>query len=215
MNRVYAPRCSRPTDHEDLPVRLSEIAVVVAATAACAPSSSEAQEALRSRLTLPPGFTISEYAKVGGVRFMAVAPDGAVYASRPEAGEVVRLVDADRNGQAESQTVAVSGLNRPHGLAFHGGYLFVANTDGIVRVRLGANGAASGQPERLNSYSGGGGHWSRSTVFGPDSGMYVTIGSSCNMCVEKTDRAVVMRYDETAPTGVYFRPDSATRWVSL
>ena len=122
-------------------MRLSEIAVVVAATAACAPSSSEAQDALRSRLTLPPGFTISEYAKVGGVRFMAVAPDGAVYASRPEAGEVVRLVDADRNGQAESQTVAVSGLNRPHGLAFHGGYLFIANTDGVVRVRLGANGS--------------------------------------------------------------------------
>ena len=142
-------------------MRLSEIAVVLAATAACAPSNSKAQDALRSRLTLPPGFTIAEYAKVGGVRFMAVAPDGAVYASRPEAGEVVRLVDADRNGVAESQTVAVSGLNRPHGLTFHGGYLYIANTDGVVRVRLGPNGAASGSPERVNSYAGGGGHWSR------------------------------------------------------
>jgi glucose/arabinose dehydrogenase len=186
-------------------VRLSAIAVVVATTVACATSSSEAQDALRSRLTLPPGFTISEYAKVGGVRFMAVAPDGAVYASRPEAGEVVRLVDADRNGEAESQTVAVSGLNRPHGLAFHGGYLFIANTDGVVRVRLGPNGAAPGSPERLNSYSGGGGHWSRSIVFGPDSAMYVAIGSSCNMCIEKTpDRAAVMRFDENGGNGRVF-----------
>ena len=186
-------------------MRLSEIAVVVAATAACGPSSSQAQDALQSRLTLPPGFTIAEYAKVDGVRFMVVAPDGAVYASRPEAGEVVRLVDADRSGTAESQTVAVSGLNRPHGLAFHGGYLYIANTDGVVRVRLGPSGAASGPPERVNSYSSGGGHWSRSIVFGPDSGMYVAIGSTCNMCVEKTpDRAAVMRYDEKGGNGRVF-----------
>ena len=61
-------------------------------------------------------------------------------------------------------------------VAFHGGYLFIANTDGVVRVRLGANGTASGPPERVNSYSAGGGHWSRSIVFGTDSAMYVTIG---------------------------------------
>jgi glucose/arabinose dehydrogenase len=186
-------------------VRPSAIAIVVATTAACATSSSEAQDALNSRLTLPSGFAISEYAKVAGVRFMAVAPDGAVYASRPGAGEVVRLVDADRNGQAESQTVVVSGLNRPHGLAFHGGYLFIANTDGVVRVRLGQNGAASGSPERVNSYSGGGAHWSRSIVFGPDSGMYVAIGSTCNMCVENSpDRAAVMRFDANGANGRVF-----------
>src|SRR6185369_6435910 len=59
--------------------------------------------------------------------------------------------------------------------------------------------------ERVNSYSAGGGHWSRSIVFGPDSGMYVTIGSTCNMCVEKTpDRAAVMRYDENGGNGRVF-----------
>ncbi len=186
-------------------MRPNPLVVVVAATAACAMSSSEAQDALQSRLTLPPGFAIAEYAKVGGVRFMAVGPDGAVYASRPGAGEVVRLVDADRNGEAESQTVVASGLNRPHGLAFHGGYLYIANTDGVVRVRLGPNGVASGSAERLNSYSGGGGHWSRSIAFGADSAMYVAIGSTCNMCVESTpDRAAVMRYDENGANGRVF-----------
>ena len=181
------------------------IAAVVAASAACASSTSEAQDALRSRLSLPPGFTVAEYAKVGGVRFMALGPDGAVYASRPGSGEVVRLVDADHNGEAEAQTVAVSGLNRPHGLAFHGGYLYVANTDGVVRVRLGADGVGVGSAERVSSYTGGGGHWSRSIVFGPDSGMYVTIGSSCNMCVEKSpDRAAVMRFDANGGNGRVF-----------
>ena len=136
---------------------------------------------------------------------MALGPDGAVYVSRPGSGEVARLVDADGDGVAESQVVSVSGLNRPHGLAFHAGHLYIANTDGVMRVRLGADGKAAGQPERVNSYSGGGGHWSRSIAFGADSAMYVAIGSTCNMCVEKTpDRAAVMRYDANGGNGRLF-----------
>jgi glucose/arabinose dehydrogenase len=148
---------------------------------------------------------VRSFARVGGVRFMALGPDGAVYVSRSRPGEVVRLVDADGNGEAESQTVAVSGLNRPHGLAFHGGYLYIANTDGVVRVSLGADGTATGTPERVSSYSGGGGHWSRSIVFGADSAMYVAIGSSCNICVEQSpDRAAVMRFDADGRNGRVF-----------
>ena len=136
---------------------------------------------------------------------MALGPDGAVYVSRPGSGEVVRLVDADGDGVAESQVAAVSGLNRPHGLAFHAGYLYIANTDGVMRARLGTDGKAAGQAERVNSYSGGGGHWSRSIAFGADSAMYVAIGSTCNMCVEKTpDRAAVMRYDANGGNGRVF-----------
>jgi len=181
-------------------VRQSVIAAAIV-VAVCR-STSSAQDALQSRMTLPPGFTIAEFARVGGARFMALGSDGAVYVSRPGSNEVVRLVDANRDGVAELQNVAVSGLNRPHGLAFHGGYLYVANTDGVVRVRVGQDGVGIGSPQRVNSYSGGGSHWSRSIVFGPDSGMYIAIGSTCNVCVEGSrDRAAVMRYDENGSNG--------------
>jgi glucose/arabinose dehydrogenase len=186
-------------------VRVTAVAVIVAAVAAC--SSSSAQEALQSRLTLPPGFAIGEFAKVGGARFMALGPDGAVYVSRPGDNEIVRLFDANGDGVAESKTVAVSGagLNRPHGIVFHGGYLYIANTDGVSRVKLGADGVAVGRPEKINSYTGGGGHWTRSIAFGADSTMYVAIGSSCNMCVEREkDRAAVMRYDASGANGRLF-----------
>ena len=154
---------------------------------------------------MPQGFAIAEFARVSGARFMATGPAGGVYISRPGSGEVVRLADMDGNGVAESQTVAVSGLNRPHGLAFHRGHLYIANTDGVVRVRLGADGTASATPERVASYSGGGGHWSRSIAFGADSAMYVAIGSTCNMCVERSpDRAAVMRYDAGGGNGRVF-----------
>ena len=186
-------------------MRLCAAVVVFAASAACTSSSGGAQDALQSRLSIPQGFAIAEFARVGGARFMASGPDGGVYVSRPGSGEVVRLADTDGDGVAESQAVAVSGLNRPHGLAFHGGHLYIANTDGVVRVRLGVDGMASGTPERVASYSGGGGHWSRSIAFGADSAMYVAIGSTCNMCVERSpDRAAVMRYDAGGGNGRVF-----------
>jgi len=156
--------------------------------------------ALDGRLRVPDGFKVDYFARLRGVRFMALGPDGAVYASQSGAGQVTRLADRNGDGVADDSTVAVSGLNRPHGLAFHKGYLYIANTDGVVRVRLGEDGRATGAPERLTRYAGGGGHWSRTIVFGADGAMYVSIGSSCNICAEE-DRALVMRYDENGNDG--------------
>lgn len=154
------------------------------------------------RLKAPRGVVITEFAKVAGARAMAVGPDGAVYVSLPRRGEIVRLVDANQDGVAEAQDIAVSGLNRPHGMAFRDGWFYIANTDGVVRLRLGADGKASGTLEKLNEYSAMGGHWSRSIVFGADGGMYVSIGSTCNVCEERTpDRAAVMRYDADGKNG--------------
>ena len=157
------------------------------------------------KLHTPRGIVVTEFAKVPGARAMAVAPDGSVYVSLPRRGEIVRLVDANKDGVAESQDVAVSGLNRPHGMAFRDGWFYIANTDGVVRVRLGGDGKAQGTPEKLNDYSSGGGHWSRSILFGDDGALYVSIGSSCNICEEGSpDRAAVMRYDTNGKNGKLF-----------
>lgn len=185
-------------------------------------------DSLGSRLTVPDGFRVAYFAHgLDGVRFMALAPDGAVYASEPGSNRVVRVWDVDGDGVADSAVAAVESLDRPHGLAFHKGYLYIANTGGVYRVRLGASGRALGAPERVNSYAGGGGHWTRSIAFGADSAMYVTIGSSCNLCAESNpQRAAVMRFDEDGSNGrlyatglrnaVGIAPNPATgeMWVS-
>lgn len=176
---------------------------------ACGASSPDAQSAapadttgrvmtLDGQLSVPAGLKATYYARgVDGVRFMAVAPDGAVYATQPAKGRVVRLPDADADGAADSMVVAVTGLNQPHGLAFHKGALYVANTDGVVRVTLGVNGVAAGAPTYVNRYASGGGHWTRTIVFGRDSAMYVAVGSTCNLCVEQSaERAAVLRFNE-------------------
>jgi glucose/arabinose dehydrogenase len=183
---------------------------------------------LGGTLTVPAGLQVTYFAKdLGGVRFMAVAPDGAVYATQPGKGRVVRLPDANGDGVADSTVVVVTGLAQPHGLAFHKGALWVAATDGVVRVALGPDGRASGNPVYVNRYSGGGGHWSRTIVFGPDSAMYVAVGSTCNVCVEQSsDRAAVLRFDEDGSgkrvfasglrnaVGLAFEPATGALWAS-
>lgn len=163
---------------------------------------------LGGRLRVPPGFAVSEWmAGVAGARFMALAPDGGVYVSRPRERVVERLADTNGDGRADRRTVIVSGLEQPHGVAYRGGHLYVATLAAVVRVPLKDDGTAAGAPDTVARYTGGGGHRSRTVVFGADGAMYVSIGSSCNVCVEKdADRATVMRFDADGTNGrVYAR----------
>ena len=162
------------------------------------PNDTGRTTALGGKLVVPAGLQVGYFVRdLDGVRFMAVSPDGVLYATQPGRGRVVRLPDANRDGAADSVVVVVTGLNQPHGLAFHKGVLYVAATDGVARVTLGADGKASGAPVYVNRYSGGGGHWTRTIVFGADSAMYVSVGSSCNLCIEQSsNRAAVLRFNE-------------------
>ena len=184
--------------------------------------------ALDGKLQVPAGFKVGQYVTgLAGVRFMAVSPDGAIYASQPRRGRVVRLADANHDGVADAVVEVATGLNQPHGLAFHKGALYVANTNGVVKLTLGANGVATGVPVAVNSYPSGGGHWTRTIVFGADSAMYVAVGSSCNLCVEQTpERAAVLRFNEDGSgkrvyamglrnaVGLAVHPETGALWAS-
>ena len=181
---------------------------------------------IEKRLRVPAGLQATIFANVVAARAMVVGPDGSVYVSQPVANQITRLVPG-ADGVAGAPEVVLKGLNRPNGMAFHNGWFYVANTDGVVRVRLNAAGVPSGTPEQLNHYGSGGGHWTRSIVFGPDGRMYVSIGSSCNLCVEKdSTRATVMQFDENGQhgrvfsrglrnaVGMAFNPVTHELWVS-
>lgn len=184
--------------------------------------------ALEGKLSVPSGFKVATFASnLSGVRFMAVAPGGVVYATQPGRGRVVRLPDANNDGVADSAVVVATGLNQPHGLAFHKGTLYVANTDGVVRLTLDANGVSSGAPLYVNRYSSGGGHTTRTIVFGADNAMYVSVGSTCNLCVEQSaERAAVLRFDEDGSNkrvfasglrnavGLAVHPETGALWAS-
>ena len=85
------------------------------------PNDTGRTTTLDGKLVVPAGMKVTYFARgLDGVRFMAVSPDGVLYATQPGRGRVVRLPDADRDGVADSVVVVVTGLNQPHGLAFRG-----------------------------------------------------------------------------------------------
>ena len=170
-----------------------------------------------ARISLPAGFHIRIYAEnlTGRPRFMAIGPDGHLYLSLMNAGQVVRLPDRNRDGLADGTEVIASGLNLPHGLAFYNGYLYIAEGDRIKRLAGPQADGSFGAPQLVtDNIPGPLGHSSRTVIFGPDGKMYVSAGSSCNVCVEDDPRrAAVLRFnpDGSIPSDNPFASDPDER----
>lgn len=154
-------------------------------------------------LKLPPGFSISVFASdLAGARLMAFSPDGVLYVARQSKGEVIALPDANHDGRADRAEVVLSNLTRPHSLAFHDNYLYVATNPAVLRVRY-AKGKIDGQPQKIidlpvSTTS----HWTRTINFGRDGKLYVSIGSSCNVCEEEdARRTTIMQYNADGTGG--------------
>ncbi len=174
-----------------------------------------------ARLQVADGFAIRVFAQglAGRPRFMAFGPDGALYLSLTAAGRIVRLPDEDGDGLADSIQVAAEGLNQPHGLEWQGDWLYVAENDRVARLSSTAGDGVLDVKELVtDNIPGGGGHFTRTIHFGPDGKIYVSAGSSCNVCAE-TDprRAAILRFnaDGSIPADNPFAMDADPRWRSL
>jgi len=150
------------------------------------------------RLSVPPGFDVQIYsADVPLARVMVFTPDGDLLVSRTRTDTVSILDrDRDRDGTADGHRVLLDGLDGPHGLALHDGWLYVAERTSIRRARFdAATGRLTGPLEPvLSNLTADGFHQTKTIGFGPDGWLYLAQGSSCNVCIEKDPRrATVMR----------------------
>ncbi|MBM4383022.1 MAG: PQQ-dependent sugar dehydrogenase [Deltaproteobacteria bacterium] len=155
------------------------------------------------RLKVASGYEVSLYSVVPGVRMLVATPRGDLIGSIPREGRVVLLSrDKNEDGAPDSVRDLLTGLSRPHGLALSpDGWLYVGEAASVGRVRFDvATGAIDGALETVVSgLPEGGNHWSRNVGIGPDGMLYVTVGSSCNVCFEDDERrAAMLRY---APDG--------------
>ena len=139
----------------------------------------------------PAGFGVSIFAAgLRGPRWLATAPNGDVFVAESGAGEVLTLREHSRGGQ-ERQTFA-DGLNLPFGIAFLGGFVYVADTDGIVRFPYdSATSHRMGSAQRILDLPGLGynQHWTRSVAFSADAKqLFVSVGSKTNVSIESDVR---------------------------
>lgn len=156
-------------------------------------------------LSVPDGFRVSVFAEgLTNPRRLALAPNGDVFVAESRVGEVAVLRDADGDGAADRRETFATELERPFGLAFHEGFLYVGNNDAVVRFsyvtgQLRARGAPEhvvdlpvssdavdhDTAERLGidvSRTRGFNHWTRNLVFSPDGErFYVAVGSATNV----------------------------------
>ena len=211
-------------------MRLTTILVLV--TACSAPtetprrtSNVDGTQTSPSFVRVPLGFGVSIFAEgLSGVRMLELGPDDRLYAVRSSAGEVVHF-DLNADGTANgAPTIVVSGLRQPYGLAFRGGDLYVGETHQVIRMTGPGFTQETVVVPRLPA---GGNHWTREIVFGPDDQLYVSVGSTCNVCEEADERrAAVVRYSADGSreeivgvglrnaAGLAFHPGTGALWAS-
>ncbi|MEX0999397.1 MAG: PQQ-dependent sugar dehydrogenase [Thermodesulfobacteriota bacterium] len=158
------------------------------------------------KLSVPEGFQIEEYASgLGSPRFMALSPDNVLFVTIIGNGAVVALPDRNKDGKSDESITFIKGLKRPHGLAFNDGYLYVGETNQVVRYKYNGFDKEPGKKEIIVPNIPTKGHFTRTVSFGPDGKMYVSIGSSCNVCIEKDKRrATIMRFNPDGSEGEIF-----------
>lgn len=180
-------------------------------------------------LNLPPGFHIKVFASsLSGVRWLGLSPEGLVYATVKSEGKVVTLPDADKDGVADSVNTFADSLGAVHGIDFHDGAVYVANESQIIRLEdTDKDGKADKRDVLASDLPSGSGHATRTIAFGPDGKLYVSVGSSCNVCVEQDPkRAAILRYSADSKfekvyakglrnaVGILFHPLTKELWAT-
>ena len=136
---------------------------------------------------VPSGFKVELLAEgLSGPRQMKTAPNGDIFVSETRTGRIRVLRLSQDGSKLVTSEVYASNLNRPFGIAFfpseHPQWLYVANTDGVVRFRYGDGDLkAADRPETVAELPHGAGHSTRDIAFTKDgSRMLVSVGSASN-----------------------------------
>lgn len=170
------------------------------------------------KLYLPPKYEIIPAAEgLRRVRFFARSFDGRIFVTDlynltdNRRGRVLVLGKPDKqSGLFKGVSAYLSGLRNPNSIAFYRDgngqrWIYIAETHRLTRRRfkIGEARPTDQRPETIAtfpdyglSYKYGGWHLTRTIAFGPNRKLYVSVGSSCNSCIEKeSERATVLEMD--------------------
>jgi glucose/arabinose dehydrogenase len=178
----------------------------------------------------PKGFSVAPFAtNLTSPRWMAIAPNGDVFLAETHAGKITLLRDENGDGKADKSFTFAQGFDRPHGLAFHDGALYVGDVNAVWRLNYKNGATQSGVRERISKQDFGGSsdHSTRDIAFSPRGELFLAIGSGANVEEgEPPTRATVQLVKKDGglstfaagirnPVGIAFYPGTDELWVSV
>ncbi len=136
------------------------------------------------------------YSQLSKPRMMTLDPYGNIVVSDIKASAVYAIIDTDGDYVADEKKLIIGNLNNPHGVAFHGTDLYIAETDKVRVLRNVHEGYGFDRNEVIiTNLTDNSGHFTRTLKIINDQ-LYVTVGSSCNVCVERNEnRAALLRFN--------------------
>ena len=142
---------------------------------------------------MPKGFKLEVYISgIANARSLRVGDKGTVFVSNRQLDKVYAVVE--RSGKREAKVIA-SGLDRPNGLAFHNGTLYIGEGTKISKLeKIEDNLDNPGKPVVI--YSDLPNHQSHGWKFiaiGPDNKLYINVGAPCNICEPPAENAQIRR----------------------
>jgi glucose/arabinose dehydrogenase len=145
------------------------------------------------QLELPKGFKIEVYASgIANARSLRLGDKGTVFVSNRQLDKVYAIVD--RNGKREAKVIA-SGLDRPNGLAFYNGTLYIAEGTKISKLEQ-IEEHLDNPPQPVVIYDDLPNHQSHGWKFiaiGPDHKLYMNVGAPCNICIPPEENGQIRR----------------------
>ena len=157
------------------------------------PSPTPPEKLALGQLKLPKGFKIDVYASgIANARSLRLGDKGTVFVSNRVLDKVYAVVDKD--GKRETKVIA-SGLDRPNGLAFLNGTLYIGEGTKISKLeRIEDN--LDNPPKPVVIYDDLPNHQSHGWKFiaiGPDNKLYLDVGAPCNICIPPEENAQIRR----------------------
>jgi glucose/arabinose dehydrogenase len=146
------------------------------------------------KLTVPKGYTVEVIAHgIGNARTLRIGDKGTIFVSTRLLDKVYAIT-TDKSGKRETKVIA-SGMDRPNGLAFHKGALYVAEGTKISRFdNIEDNLDTPPKPvviyDDLPNHAS---HGWRYIGIGPDNKLYINVGAPCNICEPPPGYAQIRR----------------------
>lgn len=178
------------TPHVDVPLVTTSVVV---------PAKFQGMNMDGHTLNLPEGWRVNVFYAGTGLnkpRFLTWGPDSVLYVANVTSGRVMALPDKNpRDGVADTAILAADNVFG-HDLKFYNGAMYVAEAGKVIRLTDdNGDGYYESRNDIITGIPTGGNHTTRTIVIDSVKGkIYISIGSSCNVCREE-DRAIIAEYN--------------------